>query len=51
MNDVLPFLVREKSLMLTGEVEGFVESLGEERNIPVKLRRREHLGELSWLEG
>lgn len=44
------FLAREKSLMLTGDVEGFVESLEDERKIPVKLRRREHLGEESWLE-
>lgn len=41
------FLAREKSLMLTGEVEAFVESLEDERKIPVKLRRREHLGEES----
>lgn len=44
------FLAREKSLMLTGDVEGFVDSLEDERNIPVKLRRREHLGEESLLE-
>lgn len=36
--------------MLTGDVEGLVESLEDERKIPVKLRRREHFGEDSWLE-
>lgn len=42
----LPFLALEKSLMLTGEVE--LESLVEERKMPLKLRRRGDLGGESW---
>lgn len=46
----LPFLAREKSLILMGEAEEDVdreaqeESLEDERKIPEKLRRRGDLG-------
>lgn len=53
----LPFLAREKSLILTGEAEEEVdrevqeESLEDERKIPEKLRRRGDLGGDSWCKG
>lgn len=49
------FLVREKNLMLTGEVDVEVleaeDSLEEERKIPLKLIRRGDLGGESWCDG